>query len=331
MSQGRSAFSDAASRAVLDSAPEGILVVNREGQIVHVNAQTEELFGYGPDELLGLHFEVLLPESFREEHLRQIAGYTRAPGLRPGRVGLELRGLHKDGTKILLEMSLCSVDVQDGPLVCGVLRKIASPKASEHPSRDVEQRFRLMVENSHDILTIRDADTRVRYTSPSIHRVLGYRQEEIIGSTGFELIHPEDRSNVETALNEFWKNPGARDSIQYRARHANGSWVSLEVVAYNLLDHPDIRGVVINGRDISQRMQTEAERERTIAELQEAISKLDTLTGLLTICASCKKIHAENGSWQQIESYIRDRSQVEFSHSMCPECSLIWYPDHYQK
>ena len=228
-------------------------------------------------------------------------------------------------------MSLCSVDVQDGPLVCGVLRKIASPKASEHPSRDVEQRFRLMVENSHDILTIRDADTRVRYTSPSIHRVLGYRQEEIIGSTGFELIHPEDRSNVETALTEFWKNPGARDSIQYRARHANGSWVSLEVVAYNLLDHPDIRGVVINGRDISQRIQTEAERERTIAELQEAISKLDTLTGLLTICASCKKIHAENGSWQQIESYIRDRSQVEFSHSMCPECSLIWYPDHYQK
>ncbi len=302
MSQGRSTVSDAASRAVLDSAPEGILVANREGQIVLVNAQTEELFGYGAGELLGMHFQVLLPQLFREEHERQIAGYTRAPGLRPGRVGLELRGLRKDGTEVLIEMSLCSVDVLDGPLVCGVLRKIASPKSSEHASREVEQRFRLMVENSHDILT-----------------------------TGFELIHPEDRANVETALTEFWKNPGARDSIQYRARHANGSWVSLEVVAYNLLDHPDIRGVVINGRDISQRMQTEAERERTIAELQEAISKLDTLTGLLIICASCKKIHAENGSWQQIESYIRDRSQVEFSHSMCPECSLIWYPDHYQK
>jgi PAS domain S-box-containing protein len=331
MSQGRSAFSDAASRAVLDSAPEGILVANRAGQIVHVNAQTEDLFGYGPDELLGLHFQVLLPQLFREEHERQIAGYTRAPGLRPGRVGLELRGIRKGGAELFLEMSLCSVDVLEGPLVCCVLRKIAGPKPSDHPSAEVEQRFRLMVENSHDILTIRDADTRVRYASPSIHRVLGYRQEEIIGSTGFELIHPEDRSNVETALNEFWKNPGARDSIQYRARHANGSWVSLEVVAYNLLDHPDIRGVVINGRDISQRMQTEAEKERTIAELQEAISKLDTLTGLLTICASCKKIHAENGRWQQIESYIRGRSQVEFSHTMCPECSLIWYPDHYQK
>src|SRR5205823_14294237 len=154
-------------------------------QVVHVIARTEELYCYGPDDLLGVHFEVLLPQLFREEHERQIAGYTRAPGLRPGRVGLELRGLRKDGTEILLEMSLCSVDVLNGPLVCGVLRKIASPKSSEHPSREVEQRFRLMVENSHDILTIRDADTRVRYTSPSIHRVLGYRQEEIIGSTGF--------------------------------------------------------------------------------------------------------------------------------------------------
>lgn len=331
MSQGRSAFSDAASRAVLDSAPEGILVADQQGQIVHVNAQTEELFGYASDELLGLHFDAILPESFREEHQRQIAGYTRAPGLRPGRVGLELRGVRKDGTDLLLEMSLCSVDVQDGPLVCSVLRKIAGPKTSEHLSREVEQRFRLMVENSHDILTIRDADARVRYTSPSIHRVLGYRQEEIIGSTGFELLHPEDRSAVENALNEFWKNPGARDSIQYRARHANGSWVSLEVVAYNLLDHPDIRGVVINDRDITERMQTEAEKERVIAELQEAISKLDTLTGLLAICASCKKVHAENGSWQQIESYIRDRSQVEFTHTMCPECSKIWYPDHFQE
>ena len=133
MFQGRSAFSDAASRAVLDSAPEGILAANREGQIVLVNAQTEELFGYGPGELLTLHFTVLLPQLFREEHERQIAGYTRAPGLRPGRVGLELRGLRKDGTEVLLEMSLCSVDVQDGPLVAASCGK--SPLPSQRTIR----------------------------------------------------------------------------------------------------------------------------------------------------------------------------------------------------
>ena len=76
---------------------------------------------------------------------------------------------------------------------------------------------RLMVEHTEDILTIRDADGRIRYTNPSFQPVMGYKQEEMIGETGFDLIHPEDRANVLQALDEFVKAPGARDSIQYRA------------------------------------------------------------------------------------------------------------------
>jgi len=158
---------------------------------------------------------------------------------------------------------------------------------------------------------------------------LGYKQEEIIGSTGFELLHPEDRSAVESAQSKFWNNPGARGSIQYRAKHANGTWVSLEVVAYNLLDHPAVRGVVINGRDISQHEREEAGKDQMIAELQQTLANVKTLTGVLPICASCKKIQ-EADNWQQIEAYIRDRSQVEFSHTMCPECTELWYPEYSQ-
>lgn len=199
---------------------------------------------------------------------------------------------------------------------------------SSEPLQELQDQFRLMVENSHDILTIRNADGRIRYTSPSFHRILGYKQEEVIGSTAFELIHPEDRETVLTALNEFVKNPGARDSLQYRARHANGSWVSLEVVAYNMLDDPAVRGVVINGRDISERKQAEAGKDQLIEDLQRTLSSAKTLTGVLPICASCKKIKDENGNWQQIEAYIRERSKVEFSHGMCPECARLWFPDH---
>ena len=190
-----------------------------------------------------------------------------------------------------------------------------------------EEHFRLLVENSDDILTIREADGRIRYMSPSIHRILGYKQEEMIGSIGFELLHPEDRPAVESAFAEFWKTPGVRDSIQYRARHANGSWVTFEVVAHNLLDDPSVRGVVLNGRDISERKSAEAGKDQLIAELQQTLVGLHTLTGVLPICASCKKIKDESGNWQQIEVYIRDRTQVEFSHGMCPECARLWFPD----
>jgi PAS domain S-box-containing protein len=198
---------------------------------------------------------------------------------------------------------------------------------AEQAWRETEERFRFMVENSHYIMTVRDADAKVRYISPSVNRVLGYTQEQLIGTTGFELVHPEDRPAVENALNEFWKSPGERGSIQYRAKHANGTWVSLEVVAYNLLDHPAVRGVVINGRDISERKQEEAGKDQMIAELQRTIANVKTLTGVLLICASCKKIQ-EGDVWRQIEAYIRDRSQVEFSHSMCPECFALWYPEN---
>jgi PAS domain S-box-containing protein len=326
MSQGRPTLSEAVSRAVLVSAPAGILVFDSAGQIVLVNAQTEELFAYGLDELLSQSVEQLLPELFREDRFEQTAASRGSSQWQRGPVSVELRGLRKDGKELPLEVSLVPLDSPDGSLVCCMIRKMASPQQAEQELREMEGRFRLMVENSHDIMTVRDADGKVRYTSPSISRIMGYTQEQMVGSTGFELVHPDERSTVENALKEFWKNPGARGTIQFRAKHATGSWVSLEVVAYNLLDHPAIQGVVINGRDISERKQQEAGKDQMIAELQQAITNVKTLTGVLPICACCKKIQ-EGDSWRQIEAYIRDRSQVEFSHTMCPECSSLWYPE----
>jgi len=329
MSQGIPTLSEVVSKAVLASAPQGILVVDRAGRIVLANAQAEELFAYSSNELLGQSVEVLLPDLSRDEYKDQVVPSSGSPERLPA--NFELRGLYKNGTELLLEVSLVPVDSPEGPLVCCVIRKSARRKQSEQGLREMEDRFRLMVENSHDIMTVRDADGKVRYTSPSINRIMGYTQEQMVGSTGFELIHPEERSTVENALREFWKSPGARGTIQFRARHATGSWISLEVVAYNLLDHPAIRGVVINGRDISERNHTQAENERIIAELQQATAKVTTLTGLLSICASCKNVRNERGEWEQIETYVRDRSQVEFSHSMCPDCAKRWYPDHCAK
>jgi PAS domain S-box-containing protein len=326
MSQGRLTLSEAVSKAVLVSAPAGILVFDPAGRIVLVNAQTEELFAYGLDELLSQSVEVLLPELFREDR-RQPTAAAGSSEWQRGPISFELAGLRKDGKELPLEVTLVPLDTPDGPLVCCMIRKTASRRQAEEALRETEERFRLMVENSHDIMTVRDADGKVRYTSPSINRIMGYTQEQMVGSTGFELIHPDERSTVENALREFWKNHGARGAIQFRAKHATGSWISLEVVAYNLLDHPAIRGVVINGRDISQRKQDEAGKDQMIAELQQTLANVKTLTGVLPICASCKKIQ-EGDHWRQIEAYIRDRSQVEFSHTMCPECSALWYPEH---
>ncbi len=78
---------------------------------------------------------------------------------------------------------------------------------------------------------------------------------------------------------------------------------------------------------VHERKRTEEEWERLIRGLQEALAKVKTLSGMLPICASCKKIRDDKGYWNQIESYLLEHSEAEFSHGFCPECMKKLYPD----
>jgi hypothetical protein len=80
-------------------------------------------------------------------------------------------------------------------------------------------------------------------------------------------------------------------------------------------------------RDIEKRKLTEKDKERLILQLQKALSEVKTLSGLIPICAQCKKVRDDKGYWNQIESYIHERSDADFSHSICPDCAKILYPD----
>jgi hypothetical protein len=84
-------------------------------------------------------------------------------------------------------------------------------------------------------------------------------------------------------------------------------------------------------RDISEHKQHEKEREALIDHLKKSLAKVRKLSGLLPICASCKKIRDDKGYWNQIEAYIRDHSEAEFSHGICPDCTRKLYPEYYRK
>jgi len=79
--------------------------------------------------------------------------------------------------------------------------------------------------------------------------------------------------------------------------------------------------------EIEERKQIELEHEKLIEELQSALTEVKTLRGFLPICANCKNIRNDEGYWEQIEVYIKDRSDVDFSHSICPDCVAKLYPD----
>ncbi len=94
---------------------------------------------------------------------------------------------------------------------------------------------------------------------------------------------------------------------------------------------PFPQGAIITTQDITEQVKTEAERTKLIDELRRALDEVEKLRGLLPICASCKKVRDDGGYWNTIESYISSRSNVDFSHTLCPDCMRNLYPEFCDK
>jgi PAS domain S-box-containing protein len=166
----------------------------------------------------------------------------------------------------------------------------------------------------------------------SAERLYGFLAEEAIGRA-IELVVPPDLHQETRRMLEGLDQDGplAEFETTFRLRR-DGTKVSVSSAISAVRDaNREVIGAAILAVDITERKQAEEERKKMIKELNETLSQVRSLRGLLPICASCKKIRDEKGDWQALETYISGHSQAEFSHSICPSCAQRLYPEYADK
>jgi diguanylate cyclase (GGDEF)-like protein/PAS domain S-box-containing protein len=245
--------SEARYRTVLDAAFDAIVTITPDGVVRWFNRGAERIFGHRAEEVIGQPVTLLMPERYRDLCVAGLHRYLRTGEARVMGGTTELVGLRSDGSEFPMEMSLGET-LEDGErLFTGVIRDVTERKEVEKVIKESEERFRSLVQYASDIITILEADGTVRYISPVVEGVMGYKPKEQIGTNAFGSVHPDDRERALSIFAEILKKPGLHPPLEFWVPHKDGSWRYLEHVVNNLLDDPAVRGVVVNSRDVTER------------------------------------------------------------------------------
>ncbi|MBL8027298.1 MAG: PAS domain S-box protein [Fibrobacteres bacterium] len=264
-------------RMLFDRSPVGKAIVGLDKRFIRCNEAFCKFIGYAENEIIGKTIaDITFPEDIN-------IGMLEMQQLSNGKLEVstvQKRYLRKDGSIVWGEIKISLVrNRQNEPMYfLPVIQDITAKKKFQEKLSASERRFRELVRNSSDSVTILDKNGMQIYVSDVVEKMLGYKPEELMNIPVMEkMIHPDDRKKVEDAFQKIITDGSVK--VQYRHRHKNGSWVLLEGWGTNQLENEDIRGIVVNVRDITEQVMAAEEREKLNHQINQ-IQKLESI-GLL--------------------------------------------------
>ena len=312
-------------RSLYDFAPIGYFTFDPDGRIAEVNLTGARLLGLPRSRLMGRSFSMFVERDFLvlfRKHLQEVLASNV-------RQTCELK-IKQQPEESSIYVSFDSIAAgKDEEIKCrSAIIDMTDRKQAEDALQESEVRYRAFFDNSIDAVIITSPDGSIQEANAEACRIFGMTRDELVGAGRNGVTDPSD-PRLAVAIEERARTGRFKGELDLR--RSDGTIFPCEVSSSIFTDKKGLVKTSMIIRDITERKQMMKEREDLILELQKALGEVRTLRGILPICASCKKIRDDKGYWNQLESYIRDHSEAEFSHSLCPECIEKLYPGYRDK
>jgi PAS domain S-box-containing protein len=228
--------------------------------------------------------------------------------------------------KFVQEQGRTDYDAHGQPLRSfGTVQDITERKEAETALRDSEARYRTLIESMGEGIGLVDKDERFVLANPAGERIFGVAPGGLCGRGLREFCAPGEFDRILDQSGR--RQEGEKSTYELAIRRPDGQTRTLLVTAVPQFDRERkfaaSLGVFL---DVTDRKREEAEREQLIAELQEALAQVRTLSGLIPICSGCKRIRDDQNFWHQVERYVAQRTGAKFIHGLCPDCTKKYFP-----